>query len=87
MDYIEKYRQNYKSLNLEMQKEILFYYCLIKSENGIYKKESNRNLGEYFGVGKDTIATRLKQLIDSKHIENVTGLVLYKILKEDYVNV
>lgn len=90
IDFVEKYRQNYKNLNLEMQKEILFYYILHKSENGLYKKESNRNLGEYFGVGKDTISNRLKQLTDSKHIVTLSEFELkntYKILKGDYNDV
>lgn len=55
-----------------------------KSEGGLYKKEGNRIIGEWFGVGKDLIGKLLKELEDMQYIGKLTDLDrYYKILKEE----
>lgn len=78
-------RQNFKKLVKEEQLKVLFNYIKSKTEAGLYKKEGNRVIGEWFGVGKDLIGRLLKTLEDSKHIGKLTELdKYYKILKEEF---
>lgn len=81
----EEKRQNFKKLNKHEQLKTLFNYIKEKTEGGLYKKEGNRVIGEYFSVGKDLIGKLLKELETSKHITMLTELDrFYKILKEDF---
>lgn len=81
----ETKRQNFKKLTKSEQLKTLFNYIKSKTENGLYKKEGNRVIGEYFNVGKDLIGRLLKELEVSEHIAMLTELDrFYKILKEDF---
>jgi hypothetical protein len=80
---VEKLRQDFKLLDEPMKLKALFYYIKDRTKDGLYKKEDNRVIGEYFGVGKDTINTRVKKLIDLKYISRLSELDLFRELKEN----
>jgi hypothetical protein len=78
-------RQNFKKLNKVEQLKLLFNYIKSKTESGLYKKEGNRIIGEYFSVGKDLIGKLLKDLENQQYIAKLTDLdKYYKILKEEF---
>jgi len=81
--FLENSRQNFKSATKEKQLKLLFYYIAGNSKNGIYKKEDNRNIGEYFGVGKDLIQNRFNKLTEDGHMVKLQNK-LYKISEDPY---
>lgn len=81
----ENKRQNFKKLVKQEQLKVLFNYIKSKTKGGLYKKEGNRIIGEYFNVGKDLIGRLLKTLEDSEYIGRLNDLdKYYKLLKEEF---
>jgi len=81
----EKKRQNFKRLNKNEQLRLLFVYIKDRTKAGLYKKEGNRVIGEYFGVGKDLIGKLVKDLEAAKYIGKLNELdKYYKLLREEY---
>lgn len=94
-ELVEKFRQDFKKLDVNFRLKILFHYIKMKTQGGIYKKEGNATIGKYFGVGKDLINGYIGKLKETKHIEELTEIDIqklknehtyYKLLKEDFVN-
>lgn len=80
----EDFRQTFKKLTIPKQLDVLFQYMKDRSDGGLYKKEGNRTIGEYFGVGKDLIGDRLKRLEEAEKIFKLSELDKYYKLKECY---
>jgi hypothetical protein len=81
----EEKRQNFKKLIRSEQLKMLFNYMKSKKEGCLYKKEGNRVIGEWFGVGKDLIGRLLKELESKEYICKLNELdKFYKILKEEF---
>jgi hypothetical protein len=82
---VENNRQNFKKLVKQQQLKTLFLYIKDRTKAGLYKKEGNRVIGEYFGVGKDLIGSLIKQLEDQKYIGKLNELdKFYKLLREEF---
>ena len=78
-------RQNFKKLVKQQQLKTLFIYIKDRTKAGLYKKEGNRVIGEYFGVGKDLIGKLIKDLEDQKYIGKLSELdKFYKLLREEF---
>lgn len=89
--FLEENAQNFKSLTLDNQLRVLFYYIKVHSRDGLFKRPALQTIGDYFGgTHKNTIKTRLKMLEDNEYIKTLTELELkeakntYKLLKDRY---
>ena len=92
-DLIESHRQNFINLNEDVRNKVVFYYILHKSENGLYKVESSRKMGEYFNCSKTTIIKSINALKNKEYIRELNEIDIqklknegkyYKILKEEW---
>jgi hypothetical protein len=80
---VENYRQDFKKLDTAYRLKVLFYYIKNKTHDGIYKKESNVIIGQFFDCGKDLINGLLKRLVDEGCIKQLSEIDIYKIKKEN----
>jgi hypothetical protein len=78
------FQTSFKKLSTEMRLKVLHKYMKDRSKGGLYKKEGSRTIGEYFGVGKDMIATLIKTLEQNKKIISLSDLDKYYKVKEEY---
>jgi site-specific DNA-adenine methylase len=82
VEFVESYRQDFKKLDTTYRLKVLFYYIKNKTYDGIYKKEDNRIIGQYFNCGKDLINNLLKKLVDDGCIKLLSEIDIYKLKKE-----
>jgi len=76
-------RQNFKTAGVKKQQKLLLQYIKERSENGVWKKEGNRIIGDFFGVGRDLVQNRFNQLIELGYlVEMIEMNRFYKINKE-----
>ena len=76
-------RQNFKMAGVGTQQKLLLQYIKERSENGRWKKEGNRIIGDFFGVGRDLIQNRFNQLIEAGYLIELTNMNrFYEISKE-----
>jgi hypothetical protein len=84
-NYTDENRQDFKNKSKQTQFEMLYQYMRNKADpDNIYTKEGNREIGNYFNVGKDLISQRFRELLELNWISEVTELNRkYKLLRED----
>jgi hypothetical protein len=76
-------RQKFKTTSTETQKKLLYVYICERSENGVWKKEGNRVIGEFFCVGRDLIQNRFSQLVNDGYLVELKDISrFYKINKK-----
>lgn len=95
-EIVKNFSQDFKNLTDAMKLKVLFHYIKDRTKQGLYKKEDNRLIGDYFGVNKETIRTRINKLIELEYLKKLNELDLfkelkerdkyYKVLKEDFEN-
>lgn len=86
-DY-KQYKLKIKQVNSnDLRAKILYYYLKSKTKNGIFKKESNKIIGNYFGCKQDLIRDTFNYLKKLEYIDHVNDIDIhevksyYKILK------
>lgn len=81
-EIVENFSQEFKNLTDYMKLKVLFHYIKDRTKQGLYKKEDNRLIGDYFSVNKETIRTRINKLIELGYLKKLNELDLFKELKE-----
>lgn len=97
-NFIQNTPNEFKSLDKTDRLKMLFYYFEMKSKNNLCKKQTLREIAEYFNVKKDMIGNLIKELKEMGYIKEITEIseidlkilkdnsTYYKLLKEDFIN-
>jgi hypothetical protein len=73
-----------KKLVPEQRLKVLYEYMKEKSNGGLYKKETNTEIGKHFNCNRNIIADLLKELENTKRIFKLNELDKYYKLKEEF---
>lgn len=84
-----KYKDKIKQINSnDLRLKILYYYLKDKTNNNLFKKESNSKIGEYFGCKRDMISNLFNTLQNKEYIRQANDIDIkdkckyYIIIKE-----
>lgn len=97
-NFIQNTPNEFKSLDKTDRLKILFYYFEKNATNNLCKKQSLREIAEYFSINKNIIGDLIKELKEMGYIKEITEIseidlkilkdnsTYYKLLKEDFIN-